>query len=226
MKSDYLKKRLIKIGIICTVILLLCGGGTFIVMNYNDTLEAQIAEIKSKTIGNETEYTTNLKQVKEAKDALEYYFNDFSNSEGSNPDNFRRDFAKNLLGKLKDQSNVVDLKFSMEPFKKNDGELSKKIVAYYTSKVTVQVSTNSDTDFYDFIKNISKSFPGNVTINSYTITRRVELNDEMLKKLTDEELAKGTVDGEVIFEWGTIMDLVDDKKGKTPTRNSNTGSTN
>ena len=216
MKLEYLKKALIRTAIISFASFAVIGVITYFIMSYDDSLIEQIAKIKSDTTGNEGQYTVAVKQVKDAKDALEFY-SDYSSSESSDPENFRREYAKNLLGKLKDELGLVDLKFSMDQFKNRTGSYSKKHVTFATSKVTVQLAANSDADIYAFIKDIGQSFPGSIAVISYKITRKVDLTDEVMKKLTDDVLSKGIVDGEVEFEWGTILDNPEvEKSGDNP----------
>ncbi len=222
MKFQQLQKRVIKIGVVCTAIVILLGIGYYFVSNYQDKLVQQIAEEKSKTSANQAQTKIIEKQVLDAKDALVFY-NDFNDSGNSDPQNFRRDFAKNLLMKLKDSNNIMDLKFTMDQFTKLGDQYTKPTVAVYSSKVSVPFSAISDIDAYNLIKNISDAFPGDVKILSYNVKKTRDINDENLIQLSTGSLPDGFITGEMTFEWRSIQDNPDYKakaEGQAPNANA------
>ena len=212
MKLKRLQKVLIKKGSIFLGVITVIGGAGYVVYDVNVSLTDKINGLKSNVAMADSEARVLSKKLEDANDAIAYYEN-FNTTGQGDPQNFRRDAAKSLLANLREKDAIFDLKLSMEPFAKAVGEgFEKPNAALYVSKVTVQFATGADIDAYNLIRNIAESFPGNVDIKSYNITRASGVEDSKLLAISGGQMPEGMVKGEVVFEWQGIQDNPDYKK--------------
>lgn len=205
MKYSILRKKLIKLGIICGVIVLALGVIYYLIISYSSDKEEELGTLKSKLNGSNTQFSQMQKKLGEYRTASDFY-KQFTESGNADAQNFRRDYAKNLLGRLNEQVGLVDLKFNMEQFQKMGGSFETKTVSMFSSKVTVQYTANSDIDCYNFIKSIVNTFPGSVFVDSYSVKATKEINIELLTQIANGSSPLGLVSGEIIFDWRGIQD--------------------
>jgi len=215
MKFEKLRQSLIKTSIVCSAILLVVAIAYYLISMKSDSLAEKVASLKAQKTGNETQYGVIEKQIADANEAKLYY-ESFKNSQNADPQNFRRDFAKVLLAQLKEKVGIVNLKFTMSQFEKLKGEYDKKYVAAFSSVMTIQFSANSDVDAYNLIKEICASFPGDVEIEEYKISRLAQIDNGLLIATSESGHVDGLVGGEVTLKWRGIQDNPDSKQGKTP----------
>ena len=213
MKSEMLRQALIRTAIICGVILLVSGIVFLLISMKDSDLAEKLAALRSEKIANDTQYSVVEKQIADANEARLYYEN-FKNSENSDPQNFRREYAKTLLAQLKERTGIVSLKFTMSQFEKLRGQYEKKYVATYNSLITIQFSANSDTDAYNLIKEICTSFPGNVEIQEYKVNRTAQIDNTLLIATSESGQPNGLVDGLVTLKWLGIQDNRDYQEEK------------
>lgn len=219
MKLKRLQKALIKKCLILLGVFSLVFAGYYFIYNYKSSLSDEVSTLTSQANVTESEVRKLETDLASAKDAIKYYEN-FSTSSDGNAQNFRRDYAKSTLATIRDRNSIFDIKFSMEPFNKVGGNTERKTAALYVSKVTVQFTAGTDLDVYNLMKDITETFPGNVEIRTYRVNQENELDDATLLAIGQGN-SQGLINGDITFEWQAIQDNHDYKKtNEAPTPNS------
>lgn len=191
-------------AVIAGLMLFIFGIIYFAISSYVQSLTDDIAQLNAKSSGNEAQFMQLQKQVEDATEAAEFY-KAFTEKGGSSAQSYRRDYAKDLLVKMKDDHNITELKFSMDQFLKQTGEYEKPEVAVFVSKVTIQFSANSDVEVFNLIKDITQNFPGSVRVDSIRMSRSRNMDDIFLDQIADGRKVP-LVNGEIILGWRGIQD--------------------
>lgn len=203
MKYKQLQKKLAKAGIICGIVILICGGIFFFANKLSQDKQAEIEDIESKANIADGNYKVLEMEYDESIKAIKFYeSNDIEQNEDQ--DSFRRESARRLLSGIKDNIGLPDLKFSMEQFKKIPST-PERLVALYSSSVKVEFTANSDIDAFNLIVNIIKTFPGQVAVVSYEVEKSSDISPDVFERTISGEL-KGIVRGTVQFSWNSIRD--------------------
>ncbi len=215
VKLKNLQKSFLKVSLIFLGILGIAGAGFYFVYDMDEELVAEIEQLSSKISMAAAESNVLSKQLEDAGEAIAYYDNLNASGQGD-AQNFRREFAKNLLADLRDRNSMFDLKLNMDPFTKVGGDYEKIKVGLYVSKVTVPFVAASDIDVFNLMRDISSTFPGNIEIKSYKIERSGNLDEATLLGIGQGRPGEGLVKGEIVFEWQGIQDSHDKESVDKP----------
>ncbi|MDP2205204.1 MAG: hypothetical protein Q8K65_02750 [Alphaproteobacteria bacterium] len=166
-------------------------------------IESEIAGLQSKIQGVKREladFKVNLPKYEELKSV------GFFNAQD------RFDLMRHL-DRVKDSAALPGFPFDVTEIKEipsSDAAASQSRLVY--SRINVKdVPTLVDSDFYNFIDVMQKTFPAHVRLSSFSIARAAQMDATLLQQIRRKE--KNTaMTAKVAFDWLTIVPAQTDKK--------------
>jgi hypothetical protein len=166
-----MKKKLIKTGIICGVIVLIASGGYFGVNSYFNHLTGQKLQLNREFQGLEANYKKLVQQHTKATQSLALYK---KLTEGDNGKNFSLDrkTVTQLLDELNENYLLSNLNLAISPAIERKGSIfDRKTGKIITSEVKISFKGITDEFAYSFLNDVVERFPGYVNLTRFSLSR-------------------------------------------------------
>lgn len=207
-KDAYLKKRILRDGIISAVILVALGAGGFVLMDYDDNAESQKDNVQGNLDSMHNEFESVRNQLGSSYEVQNYY--------GVYVQNHNSDFSLNremvapLLAAMKEKYHLATLEDTIAPVTEVIPDTSQiKIGTLVKSEIKLTFTALTDSDVYGLIGSLQRDFPGIALMHSLSITRTGELTKNVLVDLNQHKISP-LVKGELSFVWLGIRPKMED----------------
>lgn len=119
--------------------------------------------------------------------------------------NQNRREAEAVFLAAKAQSGVGEAIVSVRPGKVVENEIAAKADhVLLESSIDVNLKAIDDIDIVSYVSFLEKNFPGHLTIDRFTVTRRANISDTILRAIAGGN-TPGLVEGQLMMTWRTMV---------------------
>lgn len=210
VKTQSLKKKLIKLSIVGLVIVSVCAAAAYGVFAWSTSLLDEAKSANSKLSRARGDVSSREQKNREAQGYLELYNEIQGDSEQAKISELDREKAEIWLKEQALRNNIIHLEGSFEPIKPVEASaFKKKTFEGITSKVMLKIGAMTDGQIYRFINSLLTEFPGYIKITSLTMTKQSEITESTLKSA-----ARGNfpdmVKAEIEFNWIGVREVTEE----------------
>lgn len=207
IKAQTLKKKLMKISIIASVVVLVTGAAAYGVFAWSSGLVDEAKDAKNKVNRARGDVTNREAKNKEAQEYLELYNQITSDSEQNKISDLNRDKAEEWIKRTAIEHNILNMTGSVDPIAPiASPAFKKKTFEGITSTVELKFGAMTDEQVFRFVDALLKNFPGYVKIDSFTITKRGEITQTVIQQAQRGQFPELVV-GELQFHWIGVREV-------------------
>lgn len=221
VKSQALKKKLIKTSIIMLVAVSASAAIAYSVFAWSSSLQEDARKAENKLNAARRDVSSREIKNADARKYLELYKRITGESEQAKISDLSREKAQLWLKELARQTGVVNLQGSFSPVTPmKDENFRKKTLEGISSEVKLEFSAMTDENAYRFLNAVLHRFPGYVKVTAFTLTRDGEISDSVLVATGRGEipaLVKGSMD----FYWIGVREIEVDEEAEADSNAGN-----
>lgn len=221
IKTKQIQNRLVKYSIFVLVITAVLSAVLFFLIDFIDEQEKEFKNLERQTVTNNSEYKRLDERFKSSEESFQFY-KQYVEKKVSGRD-FNRETLRDVLVELKQKHKLTDLRYSMDPFSEEGGQLRKENAVAISSQVKIQFAALSDLSAYRMLEDIMVEFPGKIIVEKLMIQKEGDIDDDMFLRVSRREVPR-VVSGELDFRWYGMKQLEVKEEKPQQNRRNNEGS--
>lgn len=215
IKAQNLKKQLIKISIIASVVVLATGAAAYGIFAWSSSLQEEAAKTKSQVGRARGDVSNREKKNKEAQEYLDLYNSINTDSEQDKISDLNRDKAMAWIKQVALANHILNMTGTVTPISTVDNQaFKKKTFEGINSKISLKFGAMTDEQIFRFLQALLGNFPGYVKVESLTLSKQGEITQSIIQQAQRGQFPE-LVTGELVFYWIGVRELAD-----TPTAQS------
>ncbi len=206
-------RRLAIISVLIFIAVSLAGAFFLWVEPLRKDTEKELSTLKTDISG----FRSKILNIKEELKALRASLGDFENMEQDgffiNQDRF---MVGDVLEEIRRASGVSGFEYKISALQEIENK-DAKIAGYKLINSRIELNRLNaflDTDIYQFIEWIDKSFPGHTRIHMFKLEKVGKVDNDLLNKIVDGE-AEPIMEGKLVFDWQSLQATPGDKNGQS-----------
>lgn len=207
IKAQHLRKRLIKLSIIASVVVLATGAAAYGIFSWSSSLQDEAKSAKSQVNRARGDVSSREQKNREAQEYLELYTRITSTSEQDKISDLDRDKALQWVKQVAIANNILNMTGTVSPITAiNNANFKKKTFEGINSQVDLRFGAMTDEQIFRFLQAVLTRFPGYVKINSLLLTKQGEITQSVIQQAQRGQFPELAV-GEMQFTWIGVREV-------------------